>query len=331
VKAMIYQRYGPPDVLEMADLPTPIPAPDELLVAVHAATVTTADMRLRGADFPGGLGLVGRLMTGLTRPRKPVLGGEFSGVVQALGTQATGFSPGQAVFGFAGFGAHAGFLTIKAAGPVLPRPGGLSHAQAAALPFGSLCALVFLRDYARLKAGDNVAVLGASGGVGCYGVQIAVAMGARVTGVASAGNAELVRSLGAAEAVDYRAEDITDRLGQFDVIFDCVGATRFAQARRALKPGGVYLPLEFGLADLWPALVSRLRGGPRMLLGVNGDKKQDLAEISAMVDSGQLRPVIDRSYPLDCAADAHAYVMGRHRKGSVVLSVRDTGDAAAGE
>jgi NADPH:quinone reductase-like Zn-dependent oxidoreductase len=207
--AAVHDRYGPPDVLRLDRVPRPEPGAGALSVRVAASSVTTADWRLRASAFPGILWLPGRLMTGLVRPKNRVLGTEFAGTVAALGPGAAGFAPGDRVFGFCGHGGNADYLTVAADGPVVATPPALSDRAAAALPFGAISALVFLRDVARLGPGQSVLIVGGSGGVGVYAIQIARHLGAEVTAVASAANLELMRDLGAAHVVDYRAEDVT--------------------------------------------------------------------------------------------------------------------------
>lgn len=321
MKAMTYTTYGGPEVVVPREMPRPVAGAGEILVRVNAAGITTADWRLRASAFPGGLWLPGRLMTGLFRPRKPVLGGDFAGVVEAVGTGVTRFRPGDRVFGFSGFGAHAEYLAIRAEGAVASIPGGMSDTEAAALPFGALCALEFLRDVAGVQPGQRVLVVGASGGVGGYAVQIARWLGAEVTGVASAANAGFVRSLGAEDFVDYRAEDVTRRNAVFDVVFDTVGVLSFATAKRILAPTGLFLPLNFGLGDLPRALCSGFGRGPRMKLHVNSDSRAGMETLARLVIEGQLRSLIDRVYPFERIHEGYAHVESRHRSGAVVLDI----------
>jgi len=322
MKAATYNRYGPADVLKVTDVPMPAPKAGEVLVEVHASSVTTADWRLRASAFPGGLWLPGRLMTGLFRPRHPILGTEFSGRIAQVGDGVSAFREGDAVFGFSGHGGNAEFLAMPADGPIAPLPAGLSHAGAAALPFGAISALVFLRDIAKLRPGQSVLVVGASGGVGVYAVQIARHLGAHVTGVASGDNRDLVLGLGAEAFVDYRTEKPTAPAAGFDVIFETVGAMDFNAARPLLAQDGVFVPLNFGVGDAVRALASSWRKGPKMKIAVSGDSRADLDILSGMVETGALRPVIDRTFALDDIAAAHTHVEGRHRKGSVIVTVR---------
>lgn len=321
MKAMVYDRYGPPEVVYEADVPDPAAGAGEVLVRVRASSVTTADWRMRAAAYPGILWLPGRLMTGLTRPKNRVLGVEFAGEVAALGEGVSAPAPGTRVFGFSGKGAHAEYLVMPASGPLVETPATLSDEEAAALPFGALSALVFLRDFAKVAPGQSVVVVGASGGVGIYAVQIARAMGAAVTGIASGANRDLVLGLGAAHFIDYRAEDFTTGAARYDLVFDAVSAVDFVRARRVLKPGGLFLPLNFGFREMMQALWAKIAGGPRLKIGTSGDAAADLEVLKGMIAEGKLRPVIERTYPLHRIAEAHAHVETRHRKGAVVISV----------
>ncbi len=326
MKAATYHRYGPPSVVTIEDVPRPEPAADEILVEVAASSVSTADWRLRASAFPGILWLPGRMMTGLFRPKKPVLGVDFAGRVAAAGAAVTSFAPGDRVFGFAGSGAHAQFLAIKETGAVAQMAEGQGFEEAAALPFGALSALVFLRDVAELQPGERILIGGATGGVGVYAVQIAKAMGAEVTGLASAANLTLLAELGADHAVDYRSGD-AGRHGPFDVIVDPAGHMSFAQARPMLIEEGRFVPLNFGARELWQALWVRLTGRRRILISVSGDTKEDLIHLRGLVESGAVRPVIDSTWPLDRIAEAHAKVETRHKTGAVVVSIPAPDDA----
>ena len=323
MKAAVYERYGPADVVAIREIERPEPKADEVLVEVHATSVTTADWRVRASAFPKGMWLMGRLVMGVLAPRNKVLGMEFSGRIAGAGEAVRDFMQGDAVYGMrAGFGAHAEYLVMRQDGAIGPKPASLSDSQAASVPFGAICALVFLRDFGQVKPGQSVLVCGASGGVGVHAVQIAKYLGAEVTGMCSAANHELVASLGADHLIDYRAQDYSAGGERFDLIFDTASATGFGQAKKALKPGGVYLPLEFGIADAFRALAAKLAGGKKMLLRISGDTRQELDTLSALIERGQLRPVIDSEYPLDKIADAYRRVEGRHKRGSVVLTVK---------
>lgn len=328
MRAATHDRYGGSDVVTIAEIDEPVIADNQLLVAVHASSVTTADWRLRASAFPGGMWLAGRLMTGLFRPRNRVLGMEFSGVVARTGSKVTRFATGDAVFGNAGSGAHAEYLAIDEDGALAAKPPALSHAEAASLPFGAVTALVFLRDFARLKSGQRILIIGASGGVGVHAVQIARHMGAHVTGVTSTDNVKLVADLGADRVVDYRKEDLNEIGGNFDLVFDTAGIVRFARARRLLNADGLFLPLEFGIGDVLTALRCAItRSRQRIGLHVSGDAQADVEAIADMAATGALNPVIDSRYPLSEIGRAHERVETRHKRGSVIIDVRPDDEA----
>ncbi len=323
MRAATHQRYGASDVVDIAQIAEPDLADDQIMVAVHATTVTTADWRLRASAFPNGMWLAGRLMTGLFKPRNPVLGHEFSGTVVETGAAVTRYTVGDDVFGFAGAGAHAEKLAIGQDDAVAPKPGGIAHGEAASLPFGAVTALVFLRDFAKLQRGQRVLVIGASGGVGVHAVQIAKHMGAHVTGTASTDNVELVASLGADAVIDYRTRPIASIDQTFDLVFDTAGIVTFAQARRLLADGGLFLPLEFGVGDLLAAPFRRLTApNKRVGLHVSGDTRADMEAVAALVAQGALRAVIDSRYPLGQIRAAYERVETRHKRGSVVIDVK---------
>ncbi|MCB1495034.1 MAG: NAD(P)-dependent alcohol dehydrogenase [Bauldia sp.] len=321
MKAAVYRTYGSPDVIRITEVARPEVADNQVLVEVRATTVTTADWRMRASAFPGILWLPGRLMVGLFAPGKPVLGAEFSGRVAVVGSKVTRFQVGDEVFGFAGDGAHAEYLAVGEDAAIALKPAGLSHDEAAAVPFGGLAALVFLRDFARVTPGRKVLVAGASGGVGVFAVQLARHLGAEVTAVTSTRNLDLVRSLGADHVVDYTREDYTGAGPVHDVIIDTAGTTSFGQAKKALAPRGVYVPLEFGLTEIFRSLTTAMTGGRKVVIGINGDRREDLEYLAGLLERGDLRPVIDSRFPLDRIADAHRRVEGRHKTGSVVVTV----------
>ncbi len=328
MKAAYHDRYGAADVLSIRDMPRPDLGDDQILVKVHASAVTTADWRLRASDFPAAFWLPGRLAFGLFRPKAKVLGANFSGVVAATGANVTGYAESQPVFGSSGAGAHAEYLVIAQDAAVLPRPAGLSHEQAAAVPFGVLSALVFLRDMAQLKPGQKILIAGATGDVGVWAVQLARHMGAEVTALASEAKHELVRSLGAHHVIDYRRQDFTRGTQRYDVILDTVGVTRFRSARRALKPGGRWVPLEFALREVLLALWTGATGGRRVVIGISQDEPEDLRHIADLLAKGTIRPVIDGTYPLDQIAQAHRRVESRRKTGAVVLGIVQTAQKA---
>ncbi len=328
MKAAVYRAYGPPDVVRLEDAPKPVPGDREVLVKVLATTVSTADWRARSLEMPPGFGPIGRLIFGVFGPRKPILGTELSGVVEAVGSRVTRFKPGDEVFAFpgAGFGCHAEFRSVAEDGPVMAKPANLSHEEAAALSFGGATALHFLRDRCGLKAGEKVLVIGASGCVGSAAVQIARHFGAEVTGVSSARNLDLVRSIGADNVIDYAETDFTATGARYDVIFDTTGSASYARCESALAEGG---RLVLILANLWQmlsAIRSRRIGGRKIIAGPAPERREDLETLAAMAEAGAYKPVIDSVYPLAKAAEAHARVDTGRKRGSVVLKVEPASD-----
>lgn len=318
MKAVYATRYGTPDVLEIRTLPRPAIGDADILVEVQASPVTTADWRLRAAAFPNFAVLPGRLMFGLTGPRKKVPGMNFSGRVVARGAGVTRFDIGDEVFGVAS-GAHAEFVRINAEGAVVHKPDGITHVEAAAAPFGALSALVFLRDFAGVQPGQSVLIVGASGGLGVYLVQLAKHFGAVVTGVASAANSKLVTDLGADHFIDYASTDFTTTGQRFDVILDVTGTVDFRRARRVLTDRGVFVPIEFQLREIWQALKTSISGRQKVIVNVSGDKREDLETIAGLLGAGHLRAVIDSVHPMSQIATAHRRVESRHATGSVVI------------
>ncbi len=329
MKAAWNDRYGPAEGIEIRDIPRPEIGPDEVLVRVEAAGVNTADWRIRAAAFPGVTWLPGRLMFGLRRPRTKVMGGDFSGRIVAKGESVACFRIGDAIFGAARPGAHAEYLKVTRETALARKPAGISHVEAAAVPFGALAALVFLRDHLCVRPGQRVLIFGASGGVGIFAVQLARHFGAEVTAVCSAANHALVTDLGASDAIDYRTQDVTKTGQRWDLILDCVGATTFRRCRRVLAPGGTFVPIEFGLREIGLALATKLIGGKRVKIGISTERRADMETIADLLERGVLRPVVDGTFPLDRIAAAHARVESRHKTGSVVLTMPQTHQAAA--
>lgn len=325
MKAAIYEKYGPADVLKVQEVARPETDESGVLVQVFASAVTTADWRMRASAFPGALWLPGRLMTGLLAPKNRILGSAFSGRVVSVGDAVTRFKLGDEVFGFKLGGAHAEYLAVAETDAIARKPGTIGYDEAAAVPFGGQTALVFLRDFAKVAPGRKVLVTGASGDTGVFAVQIAKHLGAEVTGVASSGNVELVRALGADHVIDYTKADFTAGNARYDVVFDTAGVTDYRHARRVLVPAGTYVPLEFAAREMIQSLWARVTGGPKLVIGVSGDTQENLAVLADLLESGAIRPVIDGHYPLERIADAHRRVEGRHKTGAVILTFNQAG------
>jgi NADPH:quinone reductase-like Zn-dependent oxidoreductase len=324
MQACIYETYGSAEVVKLGEVATPEPAAGEVLVSVRATSVTTADWRFRASAFPKVFWLPGRLMAGLLRPRNRVLGMDFSGVVAAVGRDVTRFRVGDSVFGATNpfrRGAHAEYLAVEEAGAIVHKPAALSHEDAAAIPFGACSAQAFMGEFAAVKPGQRVLVVGASGGVGVWAVQIARQLGAEVTAVCSTRNVELVRSLGARHVVDYTRGAVTPAGETYDVIFDTVGVTTFNACKPALTNTGIYLPLECGVREMVQALLTLRSGGKRLKYAVSANTRERLELTLRQIEAGALRPVIDQVYPMEQIAAAHRHVEGRHRRGSVVVAI----------
>jgi NADPH:quinone reductase-like Zn-dependent oxidoreductase len=318
MRAVVHDRYGPPEVLHLEDVERPVPGEDEILVRVHVTTVNRTDCHRRGADP-----FLWRLMLGLRRPRSRVLGMEFAGVVEAVGSAVDDFAVGDEVFGLKAFGAHAEALSIAAGKLVAHKPANVTFEQAAAVPDGAVNALTCLRR-AGVGPGMHVLVYGASGSIGTAAVQLAKRMGARVTAVCNTKNVELVRSLGADEVLDYtRGDDFTKNRQEYDVVVDAVGKHSFMRSRRALKKGGRYIATD-GLRNLVFAPVSRL-GSRRVALPIARARRDDILFLKQLIEAGEYRPVIDRSYPLEEAVEASRYVETQQKTGNVVLTVNGAG------
>lgn len=324
MKAAIHRRYGPPEVLSVEEVPLPSVGRRDVRVRVHASTVTSGDARIRGLRAAAIFRLPVRLTFGLLGPRQPIPGMEFAGEVEAVGADVTRFRTGQAVFGITLRDANAEYLTIRETAAMVPISPGLTHAEAAAVPFGALAALVFLRDVARLVPGERVLVLGAAGGVGVFAVQVAKHLGAHVTGVCSAENAELVQSLGADAVLDRRAGPGDAAAGAYDVLLDTTDGTRFAEWRPLLAPRGRHVFLSFGLREMLQMAWTSWGQGPRVRCGFAANDPVELARVAGMLGAGVLRPVIGARYRLDDIVEAHRHVDSGRKRGSTVICLSDT-------
>jgi NADPH:quinone reductase-like Zn-dependent oxidoreductase len=322
MRAIVCERYGPPDVLRLREMATPVPKDDEVLVRVRATTVTSADCRVRSMTVPLGFGLVSRLFFGVTKPRQPILGSEFAGEVAAVGRAVRNFSPGDPVFGMGGarMGCHAEYKCVPESGALAIRPYRLACEDAAAIPFGGTTALDFLRR-AGLETGERILVNGASGAVGTAAVQLARHFGADVTAVCSAPNHDLVRSLGASRVIDYTSEDFTRNGERYDVIVDTAGTAPYSRCKESLKERGRLLLVLAGLPDMLPIPWVSLTSGRRIIAGPATETAEDLRFLADLAQKGEFRPVIDRRYPFEQVAEAHAYVDTGRKRGNVVVTL----------
>ncbi|WP_137752972.1 NAD(P)-dependent alcohol dehydrogenase [Sphingopyxis sp. L1A2A] len=320
MKAIVCPRYGGPEVLEFRDVPMPAPAVDEVRVKVMATSVTSGDSRMRAARFPPGLGLIARPFLGWRGPRQPILGTEVAGVVDAVGAGVTRYRPGDAVMAFPGgaMGCHAEYRCVAEAGPIAPKPEGLSFAKAATLCFGGSTALHFL-DVAAVAPGDRVLVIGASGAVGSALVQLARHRGAHITAVCSARNADLVRDLGAEAVIDYATTDFLGDPGAYNVIVETAGSITTRDALPLLRPYGRFVAIAAGLPDMLATIGAPGREGRRVIAGPATETPEHVQQLADLAASGVLRPVVDGSYAFDAIAAAHAYVDTGRKRGSVAI------------
>jgi NADPH:quinone reductase-like Zn-dependent oxidoreductase len=316
MRAWVATAYGGPEVLALRELPVPVPRPGEILIRMQATTVSSGDRRIRALDMPPGMGLAGRLALGLRRPRRAVLGAELTGVVTAVGAGVARFAPGTAVIAYPGLlqGAHAEYCRMSADGMVVPRPDGMTTETAAALGFGGTTARDYLRR-AKLRAGERVLVIGASGTVGAALVQLAVAAGAIVSAVTSTANLDLARASGAAEAIDYTMRDVTAGPDRWDIVADAVGALDFRRALPILAEGGRYLAIAGGLGDM----LARPRNGRRCVAGPAAERPDDLAALVDLAGSGVFLPPIDAVFSFEDLPAAHARADSGRKRGSVVV------------
>ncbi len=315
MRAAVHERYGPPEVLEVTEVERPAPQENEVLVRVVASSVTRSDCGFRNTEY-----FFTRVFTGLVRPKRPIAGMEFAGVVEEVGSAVTAFAPGDEVFGIKG-GANAEYLCVAESGVIARKPSSLGFEASAAVADGALSALTMLPALGPID-GRQIVVYGAGGSIGSAAVQVAKHLGARVTAVCGTTQVELVRSLGADEVVDYLQEDWTRR-GAYDGVFDAVGKSSFRKARRALKPGAAYVSADLGYMWHLPLLIlpTRWLGSRRAKLGVARYRQEDLIRLRELIEAGVYRPVIDRSFPLDDVVEAARYVEKGQKTGNVVLTV----------
>lgn len=323
MKAVVYTEYGSPDVLQLKEVDQPVPGDNEVRIRVYATTVTSEDCSFRkGSPF------IARFATGLMRPHKTIPGTQLAGQIEAVGKDVRRFREGDQVFAASDalFSAYAEFICLPQDGALAIKPSNMSFAESAALCGGELTALAFLRDAARIRAGQKILIIGASGSVGTAAVQLAGYFGAEITGVCSGSNSDLVKSLGTGKVIDYTREDFTSNGQAYDIIFDAVGRSSFLRCRGSLKKGGIYLVTVPSVSILFHMLRTSIAGGKKAKIAFTGlrpaaEKRKDLNFLRELIEAGEVKPVIDRSYPLEQAAEAHRYVDKGHKKGNVVLTI----------
>ena len=317
MRAVVYRNYGTPDVLHVEEVERPIPKESEVLIKEHATTVNRTDCGRRGAEI-----FITRLITGLLRPKRKILGMELAGEVVGIGTAVTTFAVGDYVFGMTGFGAHAEFICLDESAALAKKPAGMAFDEAAAVCDGAILALAGLQ-HADLRDGRSVLVYGASGSIGTAAVQLARYFDADVTAVCNSKNLELVRSLGADHAIDYMQEDFTKNGQTYDVIFDAVGKHSFRRCRRSLKSGGIYMETDPGFLWHVPLLIllTRWVGNKKVMLVLPKYTKANVLFLKDLIEAGKYRAVIDRSYPLEDVVEATRYVETEQKIGNVVLTL----------
>lgn len=334
MKAIVYREYGPPDVLKLEEVDRPAPKDGDLLVRVHATTVNYGDLLARNfkntpiGEFhmPLPLWLPARIAFGWNKPKAGILGSEFSGVVASVGKGVQAFKEGDDVFGYSGqrMGAYAEYLRVPEAKMVGIKPRNMSHEEAACIPYGAIMAQDHLRKV-DLRPGRKVLVNGASGAIGSAGLQIAKARGAEVTGVCGANGQDYVKALGADHVIDYRKEDFTANGRTYDVIYDILGQGTFSRFRGSLTENGTYLNASFKTGKILQMLRTRIVGGKKVVCAFAGERHEDMALIKDLAEAGRLKAIIDRTFPLEKAAEAHRYVEEGRKRGCVVLTIAQGG------
>ncbi len=323
MKAIICRTYGTPDVLKLEEVEKPTPKDDEVLIKVHAAAVNSGDCRIRGLNVPPGFGLMVRLMFGFSGPRQPILGTVVAGEVESAGKNVSKFKPGDRVMAMDGMkmGCYAEYKTMPEEGAIAMISGQLSFYEAAAIPFGGTTAMHFLKTEGKIKKGDKVLINGASGAVGTAAVQLAKHFGAEVTGVCSAANAALVKSLGADHVIDYTRENFTGNGEKYDLIMDTVGNASFSRVKGSLREGGRLLAIVAGMPEMLQAPLVALTSNKKVIVGTAAERAEDLRLLATLAAEGKYQAVIDRRYPLEEMAEAHRYVDQGHKKGNVIVNV----------
>jgi len=326
MKAVVFKRYGKPEVLQIEKIEKPIPKSGEVLVKIHATSVTAEDPKMRGFNHPPLLKIPVGLMFGFKKPKNPVLGIEFSGTIETLGDKVKNYKPGDQVFGYTGlsFGAYAEYKCISENSLMHFKPESLSFEESACMVNGPLSALAYLKKKGNIKKGDNVLIYGASGSVGTAAVQLAKYFEANVTGVCSTKNIALVKSIGADFVIDYTKQDFTQNDEKYDLIFDTIGKTSMKECMNLLKQRGKYLLTEFGLPHILAAIFTSLFKSRKVIVASSNFywKKEDLVFLKEIAEKGYFKPVIDKTFPLEKIVDAHKYVELGHKIGNVAISVK---------
>jgi NADPH:quinone reductase-like Zn-dependent oxidoreductase len=327
MKAIVCTKYGSADVLQLQEVEEPIPTDNEVLIKVLAATVNIGDCRVRAFDVPLPFWLTYRIQLGLRRPKQPILGSVLAGDIEAVGKDVKRFGKGDQVFGLdiSGFGAHAEYVCRPEEGALAKKPANMTYEEAAAVPHGASTALHFLREKGNIQSGQRVLINGASGAVGTWAVQLAKYFGAKVTGVCSTTNLEMVETLGADEVVDYTREDFTKNGQTYDIIFDAVGKSSFSRCKSSLEESGIYLATDPTVAVVLSMLWTMRMGSKKAIWSLGPERAEDLVYLTELIEAGKMKAAIDRRYSLEQVAEAHRYVEKGHAKGNVVITVGHNG------
>lgn len=326
MKAIVWTAYGQPEVLQLKEVEKPTPKANEVLIRIHATTVTAGDCEARNLKFPILFRLLMQMYVGLRKPKRiTILGQELAGEIEAIGKDVKRFKAGDQVFGTTGldFGAYAEYICLpekSAMGVLATKPANMTYAEAATVPTGGLEALHFIRK-GNIQRGEKVLIIGAGGSIGTFAVQLAKYFGAEVTGVDSSSKLNMLRTIGADHVIDYTQEEITQRAETYDVIFDVMGKSSFSGSLRSLKQNGRYLLGNAGLLQMVRGRWTSIRSSKKVLIGAANQKNEDLLFLKVLIETGKIKSVIDRRYPLEQIADGHRYVDTGQKKGNVVITI----------
>jgi NADPH:quinone reductase-like Zn-dependent oxidoreductase len=322
LKAAVFDKYGPPEVLVIKDVEKPVPKPNEILIKVHTTTVTAGDCEMRRFDLPAWIWLPLRLYMGVFRPRVKILGQELSGEIEAVGNLVTKFKPGEQVFAptTMNFGAYAEYLCLPEKSPMALKPVTISFGEAATIPTGGLNALQFIKK-ARIQSGDRIIIVGAGGSIGTYAVQIAKTLGAEVTCIDSADKLEMLLSIGADKVIDYTREDFTKSGNTYDVIIEIAGKTSFLACIKSLEQHGRLIIGNPRISTMLGALATKITSSKKVINVLADYRVEDLEFLKHMIATGKIKPVIDTIYPLKQLKEAHRYVETGKKKGNLVVKV----------
>ncbi len=320
MKAIVYTKYGAPEVLQLMDVPKPVPRDNEVLIKIHATTVNRTDCGFRKPEYP----VIIRPIHGLLRPKKTILGSELAGEIEAIGNNVTTFKTGDKVFGLStyNFGAHAEYISLPEDGSIAIKPANISYEEAAAICDGAFLAMSHIRkiDFSNTP---KILLNGATGSIGSAHVQLCKYYGADITAVCNTRDFELVKSLGADDVIDYTKEDFTKTGQLYDVVIDAVGKSSFFQCKKLLKPGGIYISTELGFLaqNIFLALLTPIFGGKKVLFPIPKDSKADIEFFKELLEAGKYKAVIDRSYPLEKIIEAAKYVEAGQKTGNVIITI----------